>query len=348
MPSIREIAKEAGVSIATVSRVINGHDSVNPELRERVMGVIDRCDYTPAVGRRAMNTVALLYAGPFTIGSPYDSACMEGLVTAMRESEFDLAVIDVRRDKSRGESLRKFFNRKGICGAIIRSTATERGLVAEFAEEGVPLVVLGDHFQHPTLTFAYTESRQASAEAVEYLVSLGHRRIAFAACCRDDGDHADRLEAYREVLDQNGLLDEDLICRAPPSRMDGGPVLRRLMSAADRPTAMYIADPLIAAGVVNEAHQMGIHIPEDLSIVGFDDTDIRNLLHPRISSVCQDSEALGRTAFRLLEGLVRGVGVAPALNGRQSAWLEIQDSTGPPPIEAPRIMPSGSRLPAGS
>lgn len=351
MASIREVAKQAGVSIATVSRVINGADSVAPKLRRTVQEAIEVCAYTPAVGKRSSNSIALMYTGPFTISSPYDAACLEGMVTAMRETSYDLMVVDLRRDKAKNESLRQFFSRKGICGAIVRCTMSERPLVAELAEEGLPLVVLGDHFEHPSLTFAYTESELASREAVEHLVSLGHKRIAFAACHREDGDHADRLNGYREVLSNHGLFDESLVCRVPPSRSDGGPILRGLIGQADRPTAMYIADPLIAAGVIYEAHQMGVSIPDELSIVGFDDTDLRNLLFPRMSSVCQDSEALGRAALEMVDKLI-----AEGSNGRastsksatklQSAWLEIHGTTGPPPEEVQRVLPSGNRMPA--
>lgn len=346
MSSIRKVAKQAGVSIATVSRVMNGAESVAPKLRRDVLKAVESCGYTPAVGRKSSDAVALIYAGPFTIGSPYDSACVDGMVQAMRDTRFDLTVIDIRRDKSRSETLGQFFARKGICGAVVRSTINERAMVADFAAEGLPLVVLGDHFDHPSLTFVYTESEQASREAIEHLVSLGHERVAFVACHREDGDHADRLRAFRNVLSSAGYLDEDLIFRVPPSRRDGGPIVRKLMGLPNRPTALYIADPLIAAGAINEAHQLGVRIPDDLSIVGFDDTDLRNLLYPNMSSVCQDSTALGRSAFKLIEALVDGADMAAVSSNRQAAWLEIHGTTGPPPAEVHRILPSGGRFPS--
>ncbi len=344
MASIRQVAKEAGVSIATVSRVINGADTVAPKLRRDVLKAVEACGYSPSTGRRDSAEIALIYTGVFTIGSPYDSACVEGMVAAMRDTRFDLSVIDIRRDRTKNESMRQFFARKGIRGAIVRCTIEERPMVQEMASEGLPMVVLGDHFDHPSLTFAYTESEIASREAIEHLLSLGHNRIAFAACHREDGDHADRLRAFRDVLGDAGFLDEDLIFRVPPSRRDGGPIVRKLMSLPDRPTAMYIADPLIAAGAINEAHHMGVRIPGDLSIVGFDDTDMRNLLFPRMTSVCQDSTALGRSAFKLVEALVEGKEGSPPGSKRQTAWLEIHGTTGPPPPEVHRVLPSGGRL----
>lgn len=344
MASIRQVAKQAGVSIATVSRVMNGAEGVTPKLRRDVMAAVDACGYAPAVGRRAHEAVALVYAGLFTVESPYDSACLAGMVSAMRESRYDLSIVDIGRDRGAKETLRQFFNRKGIVGAIVRCVETERALAMEIAAERLPAVILGDHFEHPTLSFSFSESKQASREAVEHLVSIGHTRIAFAACHREDGDHADRLHAYREVLEEHELFDERLVFRVPASRADGGPILRRLIGMTNRPTAIYIADPLIAAGLINEAHRLGVRIPADLSVIGFDDTDMRNLIHPRMSAVCQDSVAIGRTAFKMLDRLLASETAQLYDSHPQSAWLEIHDTTGPPPQRLERILPTGDRL----
>ncbi|MEM8864544.1 MAG: LacI family DNA-binding transcriptional regulator [Planctomycetota bacterium] len=346
MPSIRDVARTAGVSIATVSRVMNGTDSVAPDLRHKVMQAVDVCDYAPKVGRRSLDSVALVYVGPYTVGSPYDSSCLEGMVEGMRESDFDITIVDLKRDRAPGETLRQFFARKGIRGAVLRCTANERALATELGSEGLPLVVLGDHFECDKLSFIYAESRTASEEAVDHLVSLGYTRIAFAACERDDGDHLDRLLAYRAVLEKHGLIDESLICRVPPHRFDGAQLLRNLLGMPNRPTALYIADPLVAVGAMIEAHRMGVRIPDDLSIVGFDDTDIRNSVFPRMSAVCQDATMLGRAAWELVMQLsTDGSNQAPIVN-KQKAWLEICNSTGPAPTTPDRFLPTGARIKA--
>jgi len=349
MASMREVAREAGVSIATVSRVINGRDSVAPHLRQQVLAVVNRCEYSPAIGVRSQNSIALVYTGPFTPGSPYDSACIDGMVEAMRGSPFDLTIIDLRRDKARGESFRQFFMRKGICGAIVRSTAAERDVVQQMAGEKLPIVVLGDHFEHESLPFVFADSAAASRQAIEHLVSLGHTRIAFAACEREDGDHRDRFEAYRETLHARGLLHPDLIGRIPPHRMDGEKLIRNLMSMPDRPTAVFIADPLVAVGAINEAHKMGVKIPEELSIVGFDDTDIRSLIYPKMTVICQDSRLLGQTAFERVVGRLSHEGEAKRSESPtvHSAWLEINETTAPPPEVAYHVLPNRTRVAGG-
>jgi DNA-binding LacI/PurR family transcriptional regulator len=346
MPSVRDVAREAGVSISTVSRVINGHASVDPRLRQQVLAAVDRCQYTPAVGRMRQDAIALIYAGPFTPGSPYDSACIDGMVESMRGSEFDLSIVDLRRDKSRDETFRQFFNRKGLCGAVVRCTVAERGLVSQIAKEGLPVVVLGDHFPLEELPFVYAESSSASRQAIEHLLSLGHTRIAFAACERDDGDHGDRFEAYRGALADRGLLEPSFIERIPPHRLDGAKLIRNLMGMPDRPTAVFIADPLVAVGAINEAHNMGVKIPDELSIIGVDDTDMRSLVYPRMTAVCQDSRHLGQTAFERVMRLIAGESATDdAAAPKDSAWLEINETTAPPPEIASHVLPNRTRLP---
>ncbi|MEM9186254.1 MAG: LacI family DNA-binding transcriptional regulator [Planctomycetota bacterium] len=345
MPSIREVAKTAGVSIATVSRVMNGTDTVAIDLREKVLKAVDACDYSPKVGRRSLDSIALIYVGPFTVGSPYDSACLEGMVDGMRASNLDLTIVDLSRDRGSGETLRQFFARKGIRGGVLRCTAAERRLAVDMAAEGLPLVVLGDHFDCDQLSFAYAGSKSASRDAVEHLVSLGHKRVAFAACERDDGDHVDRLVAYREVLREHGLLDESLVCRVPPHRFDGAQLLRNLLGMPHRPTALFVADPLVAVGAMNEAHRMGVRVPEDLSIVGFDDNDLRHTVYPRMSAVCQDAKLVGKAAWELvLRRCDERPGDAVTRLPPQEAWLEVCNSTGPAPTNPDRVLPTGARL----
>ncbi len=346
MPSIREVAKEAGVSIATVSRVINGNGTVALDLKNQVLAAIDRCDYLPSVGRRSCDSVALLYAGPFSPGSPYDSACIEGMINVMRKSGHDLIVIDLVRDKLPDENFRQFFARKGICGAIVRSTAADRAIVTRMALEPFPLVVLGDHFDHPRLPFVYASSRNASREAMEHLISLGHRNIAFASSDCEDGDHGDRFAAYCEVMQETGLYKEDLVCRIPPHRMDGAQLLRKLMAMPKPPTGVFAADPFIAIGLINEAHCLGIKVPNELSVVGFDDTDTRSLLYPRMTAICQDSLLLGSVAFECVLRRIRGESLPNDTSHVQSAWLEINSTTAPPPTEHFRVLTNGLRLPA--
>jgi LacI family transcriptional regulator len=344
MTTIRRVAQKAGVSIATVSRVVNGSTGVAPDLRDRVLDAVSRCGYAPTVGRRSSASIALVYTGPFSVGSPYDAACLDGIVSAMLESDYDLKITHLRRDKGANETYSQFFFRKGIRGAILRSTSNDRDVARLIGDEGFPAVVLGDRFDHARLAFAYNESAPASAEGVEHLISLGHRRIAFASNDTDDGDHIDRLEAYRQTLTRHGIYDPQLEFRVPAHRLDGAQLMRKMLSMGLPPTAVFIADPLTACGAVNEAHKLGLRIPDEMSILGFDDSDSRFSVVPTMTAVCQNSRELGQLAYQLLVQLC----AEPenrTLQGLGKAWLEINHTTARVPAKPVRVLPNGERLP---
>ena len=343
--TIRQVAEDAGVSIATVSRVINNSPKVTSQVRGKVLEAVNRCGYVPNVARRTTAFLALVYAGPWSLGSPYDSALVEGMAQAMDGTEVDLVILNPTRDRQPGESYTQYFLRKGVRGVILRSTVDGRRICEDIADEQFPAIVVGDHFEHPSLSFVYADSTKSSRQAVEHLISLGHRRIAFATNEAEDGDHVDRYQGYCETLDANDIeLDEGLVFHVPARRPDGAQLLRNIMSVPEPPTAVFVTDPPVAVGVINEARKMDMDIPRDLSVMGFDDRDARNYVYPLMSAVCQDARQLGFEAFTELARVVAaGNGTQPQ-NRILSTWLEINNSTGQPTRNPVRILPDGTRI----
>lgn len=346
MSTVREVARRAGVSIATVSRVLNKNASVTEEIRQRVLAAINECRYVPTVSRRNTQTLGLIYAGPWTLGSPYDVSLLEGMGQAMGATDLDLMILNPHRDKPADESYTQYFLRKGVRGAILRMTADVRDVCRQITDERFPAVAVGDHFDDPNIAFVYADSRPASRQAMEHLISLGHRRIALAANEHADGDHGDRLAAYHETLAEHEIpVDEKLIFKVPARRPDGAQVLRSMMTHAQPPTAIFVADPLVAIGLINEARNSGMSIPDDLSVVGFDDRDARKDVLPCMTAVCQDAVELGRKAFLELARVINSERNDEAPKSQVAAtWFEINQSTGAPPSAPTRILPDGTRL----
>ncbi|GAB4110411.1 MAG: LacI family DNA-binding transcriptional regulator [Phycisphaeraceae bacterium] len=330
MANVREIAKQAGVSIATVSRVLNNHPSVSEAVRERVLAAANQHRYVPKIGRRETMNIAYVYTGDVSLGSPFDSAVLEGVYASLSETDWNLMLLDVRRTRRNDETYSQMFQRLGVRGAILRTTSSNHAVCLKIAEHGFPAVVVGERFNEPNVTSVYCESRTASHEAVAHLIGLGHQRIAICVNVVDDSDHEERLTGYRDAMQEAGLPVEDkLILRAPAHRGGGEQVIRRLATALDRPTAIYITDPMTALGAMYEARRLGIRIPEDLSIIGFDDTEVRYMTWPIMTAVCQNAYELGQHACRLLNQMLNGTvsNILPA----PPAWLEIHESTGPAP-----------------
>lgn len=343
--TIRKVAKDAGVSIATVSRVINNHNSVAETIRERVLDSINRCGYVPSVGKRTTNLIGLVYASQFSLGSPYDSALLQGMANAMEFSDLDLVILHLGRDIQPNESYTQFFLRKGVRGVILRNTVKDRDLCKAIAREKFPCIVVGDHFDDSQVNFVYGDSKPSSYQGVEHLIALGHRQIAFASSDTDDGDHLDRYAAYEQAMQDHGIpLDPRLHYRIPAHRSDGAQLLRNMMSSMAPPTAVFITDPLVAIGAINESQRLGIRVPEDISILGFDDADARNNVYPRMTAVCQDATHCGTEVFTLLAELIGNGQESDRVLHVASTWLEVNETTSEPVAAPFRILPGGARV----
>ena len=347
MATIRNIASEANVSIATVSRVLNEGEGVSDDVRRRVQKVASKLGYStgrrPSVG----NLIALTYTGRNSLESPYDVAVLKAMSKAADGQNFDLAIINLAIDRRPAETAAQMLHRKGVRAAILRTSADTRQTCVELANDLFPHVVVGECFSEPAVNYVYADSKPTTYRAIEHLISLGHRRIAIAVSHVPDKDHADRLAAYEEAHADHGLaVDPKLIYRVWAMRSHGEQVIRNLMSLPDRPTAIFIADPLVAVGAINQAHQMRVRIPEDVSIIGFDDADTRRNVFPVLSAVCQDAYQLGAEAMLSLLRIIQNPSDAP-IRKVLPTLLELHETTGRAPAEQYRFLPDGSRIDDG-
>jgi len=346
MSTIRKVASDANVSIATVSRVLNNNPGVSQDVRNRVLESVNRCGYVANVGRRATSFLAWAYTGPSSWGSAYDAAICEGLASAMDESELDLVLLNVHRDKRAGESYTQFFLRKGVRGVLLWTTKRTRDVCEQISEEGFPALVLGDKFEDSPVDYIYCDSHSTSMQGMEHLIALGHRRIALAISdIIEDSDHADRLTAYETSLREASIeLDRKLYFHVPASRPDGAQIIRSMMSMAEPPTAVFVTDPSVAVGALNECHKLGISVPDDLSVLGFDDTDVRYRVYPNMTAVCQDARRLGYEAFKLLSPNIGEDNHSKTIQETYGTWLEINGTTGQPSSKRARFLPDVTRM----
>lgn len=330
MASVRRIAQKAGVSIATVSRVLNNDPAVSPKTRERVLSTANASGYVPSIGRRVTSHIGFTFAGRSTLADAFDSAVLRGVSRGVNECRLDILLLDIQRDKERDETYTHFFMRKGVRGVILRTTAETREVCRAIADEGFPHVVISDRFDEPNVNYIDGESKADCARAVEYLITLGHQRIAFGMHSVPDRDHLDRYEAYKEALDEHGItLDERLVYRYPINLAAGASIMKLTQSMVNRPTAIFFADSLPAIGAVKKAQEMQVRIPQDLSIVGFDDAEARFGVHPTLTAVCQDAARLG---FEAAAWLMRRLTGAAEGEFRKSVptFFEVNQSTAPP------------------
>ena len=344
MSSVRRIAEQAGVSITTVSRALNNDPAVNVKTRELVLAIANDAGYVATMGRRVTTNIALVYTGTQTLAHPFDAAVFEGIARGVDECRFDVLILDLQRDKKPDETYTQFFMRKGVRGVIVRTMADSRDVCRRIAEEGFPQVVISERFDSQNINCIDGASKPESVRAVEYLIALGHRRIAFGVHNIRDCDHNDRLDGYAEALAKHDLpFQENLVFRHPYTLAGGATIMKMVMGMPDRPTAIYFADPMLGVGAVKMGHELGVLIPDDISIIGFDDTDVRHSVHPTLTAVCQDAGALGFEAALRLTRMLTGA-CRDSFQKMVPTFFEVNQSTGPPPVNPRRVSGTGAAL----
>jgi DNA-binding LacI/PurR family transcriptional regulator len=190
------------------------------------------------------------------------------------------------------------------------------------------------------VSFVHADSRPATASAIEHLIGLGHRRIAIAINGVPDSDHADRFAGYRDALRMAGInFDDRLVFQAWASPEGGAQVVRQLIAVANPPTAVYLTDPMAAAGAMLEARRIGMRVPGDLSIIGFDDGRMRFMTSPNMTAVCQDATTIGRAALDVLLELIAG-SRSSSTRRVLPTWFEVHESTAAP---SSRVTASANR-----
>ncbi|MGP1272464.1 MAG: LacI family DNA-binding transcriptional regulator [Phycisphaerales bacterium] len=344
--SVRELASRLGVSTATVSRALNDHPSVAPETRARVLELADETGYMPRVGQRHSSSIGLVYPSHPVMpdfGS-FESALMAGIMRGLAEHRYDLSLIEIDRDRIEGENFTRFFRRKSVRGVILRTVQQAPSTAEEIAAEGFPCVVVADRSDDPAVNFICSDSLLDSKRAIEHLIHQGHQRIGLVVHTVLDSDHMDRIEGYQRALKAYGMpADESLVVAQPASMEGGGRALARLLQLPDPPTAIYCTNPLTTVGLLHRCLELGIAVPRDLSVVGFDDSDTRYRTFPRYTAVCQQADQLGYEAARWLTRVLEGVESSPMRVHRPTS-ISFNQSTGPAPVSPIRLAPNGEQV----
>ncbi len=277
--TIADVAREAGVGVGTVSRVLNAGGPVSDATRARVLGVIAELDYQPlpaaqSLPRGRTNTIAVV-APFFTSASVVER--LRGVVSALRSTAYELVLYDVETPAQRDHQLRGLGRRGRTDGAIIVSFPLRSEEAAPLVRARMPTVLLDT--EHPELPSVAVDDLDGGYVATRHLLQLGHRRIAFVGDLERNPfgftSSARRLDGYRRALQEAGVEQrpED-VKLGPHGRYVAHRLTNALLDAPDRATAIFAASDTQALGVMEAATMAGLALPDDLSVVGFDDVEI--------------------------------------------------------------------------
>lgn len=319
MVTITDVAKAAGVSRSTVSRVLNNRPGVRPETRERVLRAIEELRYQPhfaarALKRRRAENIAVIVQDSFrekTGKEPrgyYNTEIVRGAFSVATDQHYALTLLN---DEGTFEFYASLFRRRQFDGIILVQVNVDMRLVEELRATEFPLVVVGS-VPDPHVSSVDVDNYGSAQQVVRYLHALGHRRIAIINGPEERLASRDRRAGFRTMMRQLGLpLPPEY---DQPGNFDipsGYQAMRRLLSLDTPPTAVFATNDRMAIGAIRAAQEMGYRVPDDVSVVGFDDIPVAAYLNPPLTTVRQPVYELGEAAACLLFQLIEDPTRAP-------------------------------------
>ena len=306
--TIHDVADAAGVSISTVSRVLNDKDDVAQETYERVQQVISEMGYTSSLAARGMRSRRINVIGlimPDVI-APYSVAVMQGVNRAIAQLDYDL-IIYTNGDISKNTSA----DQESFFVGLLNGSITDGVIVVTPAatnfSTAAPVVAIDPNNESPECPAIISTNHDGALQAMNYLTSLGHCRIGFITGRLELVSAIRRLQGYKDGLAASGIpLDEDLIQTGDFTTETAVVCAHALLSLPNPPTAIFAANDMSAMGVYQAAAERSVRIPEDLSVVGFDDLRESLYLNPALTTVSQFVPEMGYIAIEMLVKLMRG------------------------------------------
>lgn len=304
--TIEDVAKTAGVSVSTVSRVLNGKDDVSEETIVKVQNVVQELGYASSLAARGMrshrtNVIGLIMPD---VASPYSHEIMRGVNRAIARFDKDLIIYT-----SGGGERENIAHHERSYVALLNGSITDGVIVvtptATKFTTHAPLVIIDPNNEIPDCPAIIATNREGSLAAMNYLTSLGHRRIGYITGRMELASSNQRLQGYKDGLTAAGIpLEEDLIEVGDYTTETGVDCARKLLSLPDRPTAIFAANDMTAMGVYQVAREIGLKIPECLSVVGFDNLGFSSIMTPALTTLDQFVEDTGKIATEMVVNLV--------------------------------------------
>lgn len=304
MATISDVAKEARVSVATVSRVLNNKESVRKETQQRVYDAIEKLNFQPNLlarnFRRSESRVILIITPNIT--NPYYAHILTGIGETASSLGYSALIFNTGGSLEKEKDGMEMLKLRRADGAILLASAMESPHLMEYVESH-PVVQCSEYDGASGLPRVSIDNHLAAKEVVEYLIDSGHERIATISSKNTYISTKERLDAYRETMKVHGLkVPRGYIAHGDPdySFKSGKKAATKLLTLKERPTAIFCISDTLALGAISAAMEMGIKIPEELTVTGFDDVDDTTMFHPYITTVKQPCYDLGMRAMKLL------------------------------------------------
>ena len=304
MPAkIEDVARQAGVSTATVSRVLSGKPYVSDDLRERVLGAVRELNYRPSRVARSLRVQRSSIIGLIVsdIQNPFFTAVVRAIEDAAYLQKYSVFLCNSDEDTQKETMYVELMVAEHVAGVILSPTLGQNDIYRHLAEVGVPAVAIDRRVTNVDIDTVLVDNVSGARDVVLHLLELGHRRIGAVIGTPVSSTGEERLRGYVEALRIYGLrVEPELIRTGMPRIATGHEFTTELLSLNNPPTAVFTGNNLLTIGALSAIHTRGLRIPEDIALAAFDDMDWTAFVKPALTVVAQPTYAIGRTAFELL------------------------------------------------
>jgi LacI family transcriptional regulator len=330
--SISDVARLAGVSLGTVSNVLNRPERVSETTRDRVLRAIEELSFIPNGSARQLRagTITTVGAVLLDIGNPFFTEVARGIEDRLDRDDYTLMLASSDGELDREARYLRLFEEHGVLGVLVTPAGHDLEHLLELRSRGVQVVLLDGTSPDPTISSVAVDDVAGAAMAVEHLLSLGHRRIGFINGPQAIQQCVDRRAGMLRALTAAGLGRSAMIeVEVPALNADGGEVGAAQLLEGPLPTALFCVNDLTALGAMRTLRANGMRIPDDMAVVGYDDVNFASMLTTPLTSVRQPTHRLGEVAADLL---LRAAGpdAPPAQQVEFQPELVVRASSGPP------------------
>lgn len=300
-PTVYTVAEKAGVSIATVSRVINNSTKVHPRTRDKVMKVIEELDYHPNLSAQGLalnitEIIALIFPD---ISGPFYSEVLRGVEKEASQHDYNLLIYGTHGKESNPRFLRRLPGR--VDGMILMTRSVDDQYIFELSRKRIPFVLLDRETDGVIADCILSNNVDAAVQATEHLIQHGHQRIAFISGPIDSPDSNARLTGYQQALKKHGLLVlHSLVERGDFRQPSGYQAMNRLLDQKDPPDAVFAANDEMAIGAIEAIRNRGLATPKNVAVIGFDDIQLASYVQPSLTTVRQPMRQFGTLAVQRL------------------------------------------------
>ncbi len=328
----QDVAERAGVSIATVSRVLNDLPHVSPRIRKRVWRAIKELDYQPNRTAQRLRAKQSRVLGLIIsdIQNPFFTAIVRGIEDVAYKHGYSVILCNSDENLEKERLYLNVMRAEAVAGVILASTGESNPLVADLLEQPIPVVAIDRRLRNRGVDAVLAANVDGARQAVSHLLELGHRRIGFVGLPLSRTPGKERHAGYVATLREHGLAVSRPIVRFADAKQQGGyDATCRLLQISPIVTALFVANNLMTLGALDAIRERGLRIPEDISVVGFDDMPWAALLQPPLTVLAQPTYDIGRTAAELLFERLASAD-KPATSIQLPTTLVVRGSTAPP------------------